>query len=83
MMPTERVVRGTSVFNRAESSDAAAQFIAANVRSILANAPEVLVAVPGGSTPHACLTLLTARFTLPHIAVTLTDERMFHGTIRQ
>ena len=62
--------------NRAESSDAAAQFIAANVRSILANAPEVLVAVPGGSTPHACLTLLGQQ-DLPwqNIAVTLTDER--------
>ena len=62
--------------NRAESSDAAAQFIAANVRSILANAPEVLVAVPGGSTPHACLTLLGQQdLPWPHIAVTLTDER--------
>ena len=62
--------------NRAEASDAAAQFIAANVRSILTNAPEVLVAVPGGSTPHACLTLLGQQ-DLPwqNIAVTLTDER--------
>ena len=62
--------------NRAEASDAASQFIAANVRSILANAPEVLVAVPGGSTPHACLTLLGQQ-DLPwqKIAVILTDER--------
>ena len=62
--------------DRAEASDAAAQFIAANVRSILTNAPEVLVAVPGGSTPHACLTLLGQQ-DLPwqNIAVTLTDER--------
>ena len=62
--------------NRAEASDAAAQFIAANVRSILTNAPEGLVAVPGGSTPHACLTLLGQQ-DLPwqNIAVTLTDER--------
>ena len=62
--------------NRAEASDAAAQFIASNVRSILANASEVLVAVPGGSTPRACLTLLGAQ-DLPwqNIAVTLTDER--------
>ena len=62
--------------NRAEASDAAAQFIAANVRSILTNAPEVLVAVPGGSTPRACLTLLGQQdLPWPHIAVTLTDER--------
>ena len=62
--------------NRAEASDAASQFIAANVRSILSNAPEVLVAVPGGSTPHACLTLLGQQ-DLPwqKIAVILTDER--------
>ena len=62
--------------NRAEASDAAAQFVAANVCSILTNAPEVLVAVPGGSTPHACLTLLGQQ-DLPwqNIAVTLTDER--------
>ena len=62
--------------DRAEASDAAAQFIAANVRSILTNAPEGLVAVPGGSTPHACLTLLGQQ-DLPwqNIAVTLTDER--------
>ncbi|MEK9590693.1 MAG: 6-phosphogluconolactonase [Gammaproteobacteria bacterium] len=62
--------------NRAEASDAAAQFIAVNVRSILTNAPEVLVAVPGGSTPRACLTLLGQQ-DLPwqSIAVTLTDER--------
>ena len=62
--------------NRAEASDAAAQFIAANVRSILTNASELLVAVPGGSTPRACLTLLGAQ-DLPwqNIAVTLTDER--------
>ena len=62
--------------DRAEASDAAAQFIAANVRSILTNAPEVLVAVPGGSTPRACLTLLGVQdLPWPHIAVTLTDER--------
>ena len=62
--------------NRAEASEAAAQFIAANVRSILANAPEVLVAVPGGSTPRACLTLIGQQdLPWPHIAVTLTDER--------
>ena len=62
--------------DRAEASDTAAQFIAANVRSILTNASEVLVAVPGGSTPRACLTLLGAQ-DLPwqNIAVTLTDER--------
>ena len=62
--------------NRAEASDAAAQFIAANVRSILTNASELLVAVPGGSTPRACLTLLGQQ-DLPwqNIAVTLTDER--------
>ena len=62
--------------NRAEASDAAAQFVGANVCSILTNAPEVLVAVPGGSTPHACLTLLGQQ-DLPwqNIAVTLTDER--------
>jgi 6-phosphogluconolactonase len=62
--------------NRAEASDAAAQFIAVNVRSILTNAPEVLVAIPGGSTPRACLTLLGQQ-DLPwqSIAVTLTDER--------
>ena len=62
--------------NRSEASDAAAQFVAANVCSILTNAPEVLVAVPGGSTPHACLTLLGQQ-DLPwqNIAVTLTDER--------
>jgi len=62
--------------NRAEASDAAAQFVVANVCSILTNAPEVLVAVPGGSTPHACLTLLGQQ-DLPwqNIAVTLTDER--------
>ena len=62
--------------NRAEASEAAAQFIAANVRSILTNEPEVLVAVPGGSTPRACLTLLGQQdLPWPHIAVTLTDER--------
>ena len=62
--------------NRAEASEAAAQFIAAYVRSILTNAPEVLVAVPGGSTPRACLTLLGQQdLPWPHIAVTLTDER--------
>ena len=62
--------------DRAEASDAAAQFIAANVRSILTNASEVLVAVPGGSTPRACLTLLGQQdLPWPHIAVTLTDER--------
>ena len=62
--------------SRAEASDAAAQFIAGNVRSILTSAPEVLVAVPGGSTPRACLTLLGQQ-DLPwqNIAVTLTDER--------
>ena len=66
--------------NRAEASDAAAQFIAANVRSILTNASELLVAVPGGSTPRACLTLLGAQ-DLPwqNIAVTLTDERDVPG----
>ena len=37
---------------------------------------EVLVAVPGGSTPRACLTLLGQQdLPWPHIAVTLTDER--------
>ena len=62
--------------DRTEASDAAAQFIAANVRSILTNASEVLVAVPGGSTPRACLTLLGQQdLPWPHIAVTLTDER--------
>ncbi|MEK9588348.1 MAG: 6-phosphogluconolactonase, partial [Gammaproteobacteria bacterium] len=62
--------------NRAEASEAAAQFIAANVRSILTNASEVLAAVPGGSTPRACLTLLGQQdLPWPHIAVTLTDER--------
>ena len=69
--------------DRAEASDAAAQFIAANVRSILTNASEVLVAVPGGSTPRACLTLLGQQdLPWPHIAVTLTVSGMFHGTIR-